>query len=333
MYNYYILILSILLSISFQLVFSNDITICTHLDIDSLFNNVNFIKLKDKINSVLTANKSPLNNKLLLDSVISNTNPCPFRERVVQKLSKNQNIDILVLGGGNAYGSNLNNESIKFRWSNLLEEYLNSGWYNGKFNIDNIAFPNANIDHWVGAVQSYKGNIDFIITDFVSNGSNNPFDQKEKNSYIQFIHTINNLPSKPSILFFNTLKFGDKFLPIPVENLMYNNRVVYFKNAGANIGVYSLYKTADISKYILEEYELPSAYYRDAIYPDFFNPPEDLYEFWSMKLDEKMHKYIADFLFNTFFKLLEDSIMTNKCQKSIKGYENPFKYCDRLSYL
>ena len=56
---------------------------------------------------------------------------CPFHNRLAAKLARRETVDVTVIGGSVAYGSDLG-DIPEERWSHRLEDVLNSGWYEGE---------------------------------------------------------------------------------------------------------------------------------------------------------------------------------------------------------
>ena len=59
-------------------------------------------------------------------------------------MQKSEIIDIIIIGGSVTYGADLP-DRMKQRWSTKFTEIMNSGWYDGKFNIKNLGVGACNI--------------------------------------------------------------------------------------------------------------------------------------------------------------------------------------------
>lgn len=313
--------------------------ICSSLSYTNLFSHVNLKELTTIINKSISSNPPQLNNRNLLDNHVKNYNPCPFREKVLQKMSRNETITVLVMGGSMTEGEGIN-ASIKDekRWSALLDKYLNSGWYSGSFKVINIARGGWGINHWVERIDEVaKYDPDLIIGDFSVNDSgivSNIF--SIPNYYRTFIILLETLNKKPAVFFNLSLKLAD------IQANDYYN--VYSQEVKINStkykSVYRFWMLADNAKIALDEFKVPYASFRDAIYPDFILPPQNLASIWTEGAhpDHITHKYMADFIFNSLFNLITDSIATNKCSLTIKEenegitLKNPLNFCYKNSY-
>lgn len=117
----------------------NEFNICSPLNIIDLEKYVKLHHVDKYVDEIISENPSPVNNRTLLNSVITAGNLCPFREKVLQKMSRNETINVLVVGGSLTLGGGSLPNRLENRWSNKLDQYLNSGWYSGKFNVINLS--------------------------------------------------------------------------------------------------------------------------------------------------------------------------------------------------
>lgn len=335
---FYIIIWFILItSINAQKVYNEDKdSICTHLHVDKLLKYVDLHLLENSIEDILQTNSFPMNDRTRLDSSLSFPNPCPFREKILQKMSKNETINITVIGGSNTYGTGIKeDERYKLRWSTLLSNYLNSGWYSGNFNVINIAKSGWSIQIWNERMDEIaKTSPDLLITDFTVNDTDEMRYRSLQTLYNIFLKVIETLEYKPALLMDLTLRI-DKHSKPPDPSNKYDFNVKFKEKNTGLYGYYYLWKTADFSSEVTRKYEVPTASYRDVIYPDFFSPPDNILELWSdpMHVNSTTHKYMADHMYNSIIKMIKESLLTNKCQKTIKGVENPYPYCNRSGYI
>lgn len=119
-----------------QIIDPNSIsTICSPLDLSNLKKYISLEHLQNTLKKSINSSPSPLNNLDVLNSVVRNENPCPFREKVLLKMSRNETINLTVVGGSLTKGAIVNNN----RWSNKLSDFLNNGWYTNEIKVTNIA--------------------------------------------------------------------------------------------------------------------------------------------------------------------------------------------------
>lgn len=307
--------------------------ICNKLNIDSLFRNINFTQLDLTVNQQLVNNLYPMNDRQILDSVVRNENPCPFREKVLQKMARKETIKIAVLGGSNTMGSGVTKPSkSQGRWSGILDRLLNSGWYKGNFEIYNLGRGGWSISSWnEDLIDVAHLHPDFIIGDFtVNDGARS--EAVLNDHYDTFIKLIETFDNRPAMFFYITFHLCEKNGETSaVKNYIHK---VSFKNSKL-YGFYPYWVIADFAKNVIEKYNVPYSSYRDVVYPDFFSPPDNIVHFWSHTIhpNETTHKYMADHIFSSFTYLLKDSMITNKCHKELSGKKNILNYCDRPSFV
>lgn len=317
--------------------YNNYYKICSKLNIHKLYNNINIKKLNNVVLDSIQNNPFPMNNKTILDNVMQNNNPCPFRERILQKMSKNETINIVVVGGSETQGSGIIpiEKRFELRWSKLLDNLLNSGWYTGKFNVINISKGGWNIHIWgkrIDQISDLKP--DMIIGDFTLNDAIEEDEKKIKDFYDIFVRLLETFTIRPAILLnftFRLFKPGDKHdTTLPPYNYTYQIKDSEF------FAYARFWRMQDVGKSIAIKYDIPFTSYRDIVFPDFFNPQSNLLHFWSDYLhpNQTAHKYMADNIFNTFSNLIKDGITTTKCQSRINSKLASFyNYCDRPSYI
>lgn len=327
-----IYIFSILLLVKTQ---TNDQSICTHINFDSFFRYVDLNKLDNIIYDSIKNNPYPLNNRILMDSVVKNENPCPFRERVLLKMSKNETITIAIIGGSNTYGAGIPIDTrFKLRWSNLLYEKLNNGWYQGKFEVINISRGGWSVNQWNRRIDEIaRINPDLIITDMTVNDSSEN-DKLLISSYQIMIKIMEALEKKPSIFNYITFKLTDN--NIDEKYSIKYNITLSINGTNRYSSYYYFWIMHDYSKTAYNQLQVPYSSLRDLIYPDFFNPPDNLYNLWtgSSHPGYITHKYMSDHILTSLTYIIKDSLLTNKCYKNIKKiYKNPINFCNRKSYL
>lgn len=221
MYIFHLYLLLVILFISnTSLISSKRLTnssICSTINITEITKYTNLFELENAVNNILAANPYPMNNRVILNSSIRNPNPCPFRERVLGKMSRNETINVVVVGGSNSFGIGLIDFSVfpvshenrlKYRWSQILENYLNSGWYSGHFNVDNIAQSGWSVETWNTRLDLINiAKPDILITDFSMNDIDVIRGRKLDDPYFIYLLLLESINSKPALLFDFTFKF------------------------------------------------------------------------------------------------------------------------------
>lgn len=275
-----------------------------------------------------------MNDFNLFYSVTNSANSCPFREKILLKMSRNEEINIVVVGGSLTQGLYLYNNSNNSKWSTILSNFLNNGWYSNKINVINIAIGAYSIGVWLHRFEEFfKYDADLIITDFTVNETRLDPTLLEK-YYQTFIRSIETLPKSPALLF--NLMFALAFKSLAHERIDQGiNGYTIDLNQKDLVAYYRSWKISDISRAVLKYHNIPYTNFRDVLYPDFSNPHPNITDIWtgSVHPGARAHKYIGDHIAISFLRLFKDAVSTNKCSTTINGHENPYHICDRKSYI
>ncbi|KAJ1434318.1 hypothetical protein B484DRAFT_291843 [Ochromonadaceae sp. CCMP2298] len=217
-------------------------------------------------------------------------NLCPFQRKVASKMIKGETINVFIVGGSVTWGADLR-DRLGERWSNSFTQILNSGWYKGKFEVNNIGVPACNIDVWIDKVSDMK-EADLVIVDLSVNDQG--FDlQALPHLYSTFIQLIDALPNHPALLFHQAFRTGKN------DKREWASHCPNVEDQGKCCGGFVWCKRwwdmQDFVAIALHRYSIPFISYRDLAWPVYAEPPSDLNQWWNgmSHPDAKAHAMMA----------------------------------------
>ena len=169
-----------------------------------IIHNVHFHDLMAKVGESLNDNAVDASLHQMT-KVYHKGNLCPFHRNVVKKMAQRETIEVVIIGGSVTYGADLP-DRLGQRWSNKFTQILQSGWYTGQINVNNIAVGACNIDVWIDKVNEARG-ADMVIIDLSVNDQG--FDlQGLPFLYQNFLQLLDNLPKHPAMLIHYAFRTG-----------------------------------------------------------------------------------------------------------------------------
>jgi len=224
-----------------------------------------------------------------MSKVYHTGNICPFRRTVVSKMAKTEKIKIVIVGGSVTYGAELR-DRMNQRWSAYFTELMNSGWYQGQFEVVNIGVGACNIDVWIDKVSMVR-DADLVIMDLSVNDQG--FDlQALPHLYAAFIQLVDAQDNHPAFLFHQAFRTGlrdpREFGHCPIREYQGSccNGFLWCKR---------WWDMQDFVTLTLARFSIPYVSYRDLIWPVYNEPPPVLDQWWNgmSHPDYKAHKMMA----------------------------------------
>lgn len=193
----------------------------------------------------------------------------------MSKLKRMERIKILIIGGSVTYGADLP-DRLKQRWSKKFIDVMNSGWYKGYFDIQNLGVGACNIDVWIYRVNEMK-DADLIIVDLSPNDQG--FDlQALPHLYNTFIQLVDSLPNHPALFFHEAFRTGAYDLK---EYNHCKNKLDQGTCCNGFIYCKRWYEMQDFVAIALSKYSIPYISYRDLAWPNYYHPPSNLNQWWN----------------------------------------------------
>lgn len=226
-------------------------------------------------------------------------NFCPFRVKVLDKLIKGETVNIVIVGGSVTYGAELRDRMTQ-RWSHPFEQMLNSKWFNGSINVNNIAMGACNVDSWIARAGRIPA-ADLLIVDLSTNDQG--FDvQALPHFYRTFIQLLDDLPFHPAILFNLAYRSGQNHADEIAGHCPAANQSI---SCCGGAGLFCK-RWWDMSEYVasvLKEYKIPYVSYKELTWPDYWSPPDNLNLFWNglSHPDYKAHALMAKLIALGFY--------------------------------
>jgi hypothetical protein len=189
---------------------------------------------------------------------------------------KGETVKVVIIGGSVTYGADLPNR-MEQRWSNYFNDIMNSGWYSGKFDVDNKGAGACNVDVWMYKLDLIK-DADLVIVDLSVNDQGFEL-QALPHLYRSLVQLMDSMPNHPAIMFQQAFRTGnrdrhelDVHCPDPTQQGTCCNGFVYCKR---------WWDMQDFVAITLEKFGVPRVSYRDLAWPEFSNPPPVLDAWWN----------------------------------------------------
>ncbi len=296
-----------------------------HTDLHSQINLFNFVTL-------INATIDPVVDASLpaMAKAYHPGNLCPLRHKVLSKMMKGETVDVLIIGGSVTYGAELKDRLHK-RWSYPFSELLNSKWYNGSFNVNNIAIGACNIDTWIYKVSTLPI-ADIIIIDLSVNDQG--FDlQALPHFYRTFIQLLDKLPHHPALYFHLAYRSAlrepneiNGHCPGANQSIVFPSGIMFCKR---------WWEMSSYVALVLKEYQVPHISYRDLTWPDYFHSSDQLEYFWNglSHPDEKAHRLMAKLIAFGLYLSLKAAAHTTSCLNDTYHYIQPGQHDDGIQPL
>lgn len=238
-------------------------------------------------------------------------NLCPFERKVVRKLLINSTVEIVVVGGSNTAGHDLE-DSVNERWSTVFTNFINDA-IDASFNVDNIAVAAYDTNMWITSLHEKPFHTaDLIILDLSINDQTVHDLSHLPSVYKNFIEELNKLPNHPAILSLQTFRTSNtstddinKHCPNP-KHYGYccgedSNRYWYCRR---------WWMQQDFTTPTLQNAGVQYVSYRDLVWPLYSSPPSNLPKFWKglSHVDAKGHRLLGKLVAFGFMSMINESM-------------------------
>ena len=209
-------------------------------------------------------------------------------------------------------------DKVNQRWSARLSEYLSAnGWYDGpEINVTNVAVGACDVTCWYPRVATTLDRADVVILDLSVNDSVfNDIGVLPK-LYTGLIELLYALPKRPALLFVTAFRTSNrdpadmhKHCPAAADELTVDRRLGL--QQGSCCGGYywckQWYDMHNPPLTVLQHQGIPYISYRDLVWPDYRNPPENLPSYWNglSHPDLHAHQLMAKAVAYMFMRQLE----------------------------
>ena len=227
-----------------------------------------------------------------------------------------------LIGGSETWGVDLVHRDAE-KWTTILDHYLNSGWYSGKFIVVNRGIRACGIDAWIWQTTRFVG-ADLVIVDASVNDQ--ALDMQSLPHHYKFlIERMADLPNSPALMFMQLFRLTPDNSS---KSEVYQQCPQTFGHCCGN-GVLYCPQWWDMHDYVtgtLQKYNLPYLSYRDLVWPSYHSPPSNLLSFWNgmSHPDYKTHALIGKLAAYGIIRQLEESHkLSSACAR---GAEYATKY-------
>lgn len=247
-----------------------------------------------------------------LHRVYHTGNLCPFHRKIGEKFKRGENIVIEVLGGSETWGVDLVHRDLE-KWTTILDHYLNSGWYPGKFQVINRGIRACGIEAWIWQTTRFV-NADLVIVDASVNDQTLDM-QSLPHHYKFLIERMAELPNSPALMFLQLFRLTPDN---STKSEVFQQCPQTYGHCCGN-GVLYCPQWWDMHDFVtgtLKKYSVPFLSYRDLVWPDYNNPPSNLLSFWNgmSHPDYKVHALIGKLAGYGIIRQLQESLkFTSSC--------------------